>query len=945
MLRSRLRRSYDARVPVTGAPLLERERELEEFERLRAAARRGEGAAAVVEGPAGIGKTRLLAAAGEGAEGLEVLRARASELERDFPFGVVRQLFEPVLFAAGEEQRSRLLAGAGGLAERVLSGSAAADGGGSGDPFAVLHGLYWFTANLAGLGPVLLLVDDAQWADAASLRWLSFLLHRLEGVPLALLLGVRTGEAGSEEGLLDELLSDPGVRVLQPAPLSGAGVAQLVERALGTAPDPRFLRACQQATAGNPFLVRELLVVLTAQGVTPTADHAAVVGQLSSSRVGRSVRARLRRLPTPGLELARAVSVLGDGCELPVAATLAELGERAATQAADALVAASILAPSRPLAFVHPLVRASVYGELGAGERSDWHRRAARTLGAGGAAPDRVAVHLLPSNPRGDAEAVATLRLAAASASGRGAPEVSVTYLRRAFAEPAPDELRAVLAYELGSAALRAGDLELAIEQLRVAVHGLPEAGRRAPAADELTSALILLQRAEEAVAELTEVINQLPEGERERGLRLQATRLAAALANVEAWRRRRASGTRFVVKGTQPVTTGERLQLVEQALNAVREGTAASARELALRALGHRELLEDPGPESPAFWGLPAVLLMAHAYEDAARVCGEAIEWARRHGSQPAFALHAQFRAFASMKLGALDDAEADAVSGLQHAAIPRPIGLTALGVVLVERGRLGEAEELLTQERFGRRSVRVPWFLEARARVHAAGGRLDEALEELFECGRIEQDWDVRTPAFSTWRASAAPLLASRGRHDEAIGLAREELERCRAFAAPGPTGAALRTLGTLTDGDAGLALLEEAVEVLRPSPERLELARALLEQGAALRRGGRRAGAREPLRRALELARGCGAEVLAACAHDELVAAGARPRRDPTESRSRLTASELRVARLAADGLTNREIAQALFVTEKTVETHLRSVFRKLAIGSRSQLARTL
>jgi DNA-binding CsgD family transcriptional regulator len=932
-------------VPVTGAPLLERERELEEFERLRAAARRGEGAVAVVEGPAGIGKTRLLAAAGEGAEDLEVLRARASELERDFPFSVVRQLFEPVFFAAGEERRRRLLAGAGGLAERVLSGSAVPNGGGSGDPFAVLHGLYWFAANLAGLGPVLLLVDDAQSADAASLRWLSFLLHRLEGVPLALLLGVRTGDARGEEGLLDELISDPGVRVIQPAALSGAGVAQLVEHALGAAPDPQFLSACQQATAGNPFLVRELLVVLTAQGVIPTADNAAVVGQLSSSRVGRSVRARLRRLPAPGLELARAVSVLGDGCELTVAARLAELDERTAAQAADTLVAASILAPSRPLAFVHPLVRASVYGELGVGERSDWHRRAARTLAVEGAAPDRVAVHLLACDPRGDREAVATLRLAAASASGRGASEVSVTYLRRAFAEPAPEELQPVLAYELGSAALRAGDLELAIEQLRVAVRELPEAGQRAQAADELTSALILVQRAEEAVAELTEVIDRLSEGERERGLRLQATRLAAALANVEAWRRRRASGTRFVVGGSQPVTTGERLQLVERTLDAVRQGTAESAHELALRALGHGELLEDPGPESPAFWGLPVVLLMAHAYEDAARVCSEAIEWARRHGSEPAFALHAQLRAFASTKLGSLVDAEADAVSGLQQTAIPRPVGLAALGVVLVERGRVGEAEELLMRERFGRRSVRVPWFLEARARVHAAAGRLGEALEDLLECGRIEQDWDVRTPAFSTWRARAASLLASLGRRDEAIGLVREELERCRAFAAPGPLGAALRTLGTLEEGDTGRALLSEAVELLRGSSERLELGSALLEQGAALRRAGRRVAAREPLGEALEIARECGATVVAARAHDELVAAGARPRRDPTQSRSRLTASELRVARLAADGMTNREIAQALFVTEKTVETHLGSVFRKLAIGSRSQLARAL
>jgi len=142
-----------ARVQVIEAPLVERERELEEFERLRVAARRGEGAAAIVEGPAGIGQTRLLTAAGASAEGLEVLRARASELERDFPFGVVRQLFEPVFFAAGEERRSRLLAGAGGLAERVLSGSAVPDGGGSGDPFAILHGLYWFAANLAGSCP------------------------------------------------------------------------------------------------------------------------------------------------------------------------------------------------------------------------------------------------------------------------------------------------------------------------------------------------------------------------------------------------------------------------------------------------------------------------------------------------------------------------------------------------------------------------------------------------------------------------------------------------------------------------------------------------------------------------------------------------------------------------------------------------------------------------
>jgi DNA-binding CsgD family transcriptional regulator len=195
------------------------------------------------------------------------------------------------------------------------------------------------------------------------------------------------------------------------------------------------------------------------------------------------------------------------------------------------------------------------------------------------------------------------------------------------------------------------------------------------------------------------------------------------------------------------------------------------------------------------------------------------------------------------------------------------------------------------------------------------------------------------------TTWRADAAPLLAALGRHEEARALAWEELERCRAFGAPVPLGAALRTLGLVEPGDSGIGPLEQAVTILASSPARLEHALALLELGAAFRRAGRRVEAREPLREALELARACGAGAVAARAHDELVTAGARPRRDPIESRSNLTASELRVARLAAEGTTNREIAQALFLTENTIETHLRSVFRKLDIHSRSQLARAL
>jgi DNA-binding CsgD family transcriptional regulator len=933
-------------VHVIESPLVERERELEALGRVLEAARRGDGGAALVEGPPGIGKSRLLAAAASSADDLEVLRARASELERDFPFGVVRQLFEPVLFGATEEEREQLLAGAGRLAERVLVASAADDGGA--DAYATLHGLFWFAANLAASRSVLLLVDDAQWSDAASLRWLAFLLRRLEGVPLAVVAAVRSGEAGGEEALLDELVSDPSVREIRPAVLSDAGVARLVEHALGAAPDAEFLTACQRATGGNPFLMRELLGELAERGVDAAAEDAPVVERLSASGVGRAVRGRMRRLPPGCLELARAVSVLGDGCELSVAARLAGLDEPAAAGAADALAAASVLEPERPLAFVHPLVRASVYEEFGTGDRSARHAQAARVLTEERADVDRIAVHLLASDPRGDEDAAAVLRAAADGARRRGANEVAATYLRRALAEPPAAELLPELAHELGAAALRAGDLATAIEQLREATRGLSDQHARAQAAAALGSSLFLAYRPDEAVAELGSAIDGLSEGGREQGLRLQATRWTAARASLAAWRGLRERGDRFAVPGAAAGTTGERLMSAVAGLHAVRERTAAEARALAAGALADAELLADPGPEAAAFWIAPLVLLWADALEQATEAAGEAMDWAGRHGSLPAFAMGARLRAFAWWRRGSLAEAEADAASALEHGELPGfpPYGSGALANVLLARGKLPEAERVLGRPPFEPGSSRaVFYYLQARARLRAAQQRPEDALDDLFACGRLEQQWEIATPAFSSWRADAAPLLAELDRADEARSLAREEVGRCRAFGAAGPLGAALRALGLVEPGDAGIAHLEEAVDVLAGSGARLEHALALLELGAAVRRASRRADARERLREALELARRCGADAVAGRAHDELVAAGARPRRDPIESRSKLTASEQRVARLAAEGMTNREIAQGLFVTEKTVEVHLTRAYRKLDIQSRSQLARAL
>jgi len=934
-------------VSVQLAPLVERETELETVERLLAGASAGSGGGLVFEGPAGIGKSSLLAAARTtaGSE-LRVLSARGGELERDLPFGIVRQLLEPLVVAFDVEEREAVLAGAAALAKPVLF---AADPESGAEPsFSVFHGLYWLTSNLADAQPLLMTVDDAHLADVASLRWLIYLARRLEGLPLALVLAARTGDPGTVHELLDELLVIPEVAVFQPAGLTEEATGMLAAQLLASEPDPSFVAACRQATGGNPFLLLELFGELKRRGIGPSRENAGLTGQLSLQGVDRAVRARLRRLPEECTALARAVAVLGDQVEPTLAARLAGLDNEETSEATDALAEAVIFDRGRLLAFVHPLVRSSIYSELSAQERARYHGRAARLLisAEGTSDRDRIAAHLLSTHPGGDAETVNTLREAAHRASNRGAHDVAVTYLQRALAEPASAELQPVLIHELGTSALSAGELELAIEKLQQATRDLADEGLRAEAASALGSALFLADRPEEAMTELTALITALPESEREQGLRLQATRWAAARGgSVTVWRRLEEAGERFVVTSLTPRTIGERLHVAVQAYEAARTGTADKARELALQALADGWLLDDPGPESGAFWIAPSVLFFAYADADAARVSTDVIEWAKQHGSLPAFSMAAQLRAYASVRRGLLDEAEADAATALEQPAFQTLYGGAALANVLLARGKATEAAEVFAQVRPEPAATGQIRYLQTRARIQAASDRTKDALEDLFECQRLEREWEIRTPAFSTWRTDAAPLLASLDRIDEARALAREELERCRAYGAEAPLGASLRALGVIERGEAGIELLDEAVSHLERSPARLEHALALVELGAVVRRAGRRADAREPLRKGLELARACGADAVATRAHDELVTAGARPRRDPTESRSNLTASELRVARLAAEGMTNREIAQALFVTENTIETHLRSVFRKLEIRSRSQLARAL
>jgi DNA-binding CsgD family transcriptional regulator/tetratricopeptide (TPR) repeat protein len=930
--------------------LLERETELSALETLVGGGDPG-GLLLVIEGPPGIGKTALMAEAkSRGQEAaMLVLGARGSELERSFSFGVVRQLFEPLLASLRDEERAEIVSGAAGLAEPQFRPQELAGETGIDSSLATLHGLYWLTANLAARRPLLLAVDDLHWCDLPSLRWLSYLLPRVEGLALAIVVGLRDAERGEDPALLDQIVTDPLATVIRPAPLSTAATARFLREALSADAEDAFCAACEEETGGNPLLLRELVHAIAVEGLAPTEANVPHLRALEARAGSRAVSLRLSRLPREATALAQAVAVLGDDADARQAAELADLDEQAASDAASALVRVDVLRPQQPLGFVHPLIRGAVYDSL-ALERDGLHARAAELLVAAGAEPERVSAQLLRSPPGGNPETVATLREAARRASSRGASESAVAYLRRGLAEPPVAEDEAEVLVELGSAEMRVSG-DAAVEHLQAARDLSDDPVRRAEIALLLGRQLYLL-RGEESDAVLTEALDDLGGADPELERLLQAGLITNdmyapalhhhALELLDRVRRQPADGT-----------LGEKVLLSLLAHYDSRAGRPASeVVPVARRALAAGTLVRDD-VSGTAF--IPPVVTLAMADLDEALVIfDDALAEAQRRGSTLAFAAAKVFRLMPLIWRGDLGEAVAEAREAL---ALGRAWGPTArfyghasafLADALMEQGKLDEATAALASIAFRESrldSERVLFLRDSSARLRILRGDLAGGAEQLLEAGRRFDQVGSRNPAFMAWRSAAAVALLQLGRQEEARRLAGEELLLAQAWGAPRALAAALRVSGLTEGGAPGLALLEEAVDVVEGTPAKLEHAKARTELGAALRRANRRAEAREHLRQAVELATICGATALTSRAESELLATGARPRRVALSGVAALTPSERRVAELAAEGPTNREIAQALFVTQRTVEVHLTSIYRKLAISSRSQLAAAL
>lgn len=906
----------------------------------------------LIEGPAGIGKTALLRYSERYAQriGMHVLPARASDLERDINFGLIQQLFDHILIKADPDERRRLFAGAATNAASIL-GSYETVATPLGD-FSILHSLYWFTANLTHeRPPLLLLLDDLHWADLGSLRFLAYLQSRLDGLGISVIATTRQHEPGAEENLIDHLGLHGASSPLCPAPLTPASTTTLLSSILGQDVEPAFSTASHRVTGGNPLLIHMLAQTINSRRLPPTDATAAELAHMSPEALTRRTALRMAQLPQSCVALAHSVALLGDDPTLDHAAAHSGLALDQAAIAAGQLQKIHILATATSasgqdlLSFVHPLIRTAVYDHMSPSQRITGHRDAARLLIDGSAEPERIASHLLRTAPADDQQAVAILRAAAQSALRRGAPHAAVTYLQRCLLEPPALGLHHVIVEQLGRVAFTV-DPSISARYLQEALDHTSDPVRRAEVSLVLGEAYLQTLRSDDGIAVWAQALRQLPDGNEHLRRRIQS-----GLLNLLIFDPHRPELLAMVAElRSLPFhdSLGGRafdavLSLFESMLGEPRQVVTR-----ARRALSGHQLIEEAAGEAPLVCALSALI---NAEDDT--VAGHietALSRAYERGALSDLNLALTARALHRHWIGDLTGAESDGVesrSAIDAGNISSSKVFLGpwLADIQLDMGQLTAAEGTLAWTGIPDPvPPRGPFWaiMLARARLQRLLGNPERAREMAGAAGeRYKALSGADNPAWSPWRSEMALCLHAMNDEAAARPYALEEVASARRWGAARPLGRALRAAALVHDKDESLAMLRESVTVLEPSAARFEHAVSLVELGAALRRGGRRTGAKESLILGLDLAHRCGARSLAERAETELLAAGARPRRRMVSGPLSLTPSEARVARLAAQGHSNREIAQQLYVTGKTVEVHLGNAYRKLGISRREHL----
>lgn len=926
--------------------LLEREFELGVIETHLTDACAGNGSLVVVEGPAGIGKTALLRSAmGQAREmGMRVVYGRGGVLEQEIDFGVVRQMLEKAVHNADEDQRRELFSGPAAPAASVLGfGDLPIDTGPGRDTVEnTLHGLYWLMANLAEDGPMLAVFDDAHWGDGASLIASAYLARRVEGHPIALMAGVRSDEPGSKANTLSPIFIEAGATMLRPKGLTDYGVTEILSRAFpGQEISRELVAAFSKASSGNPFFLSELTNELASSHRDISELSPDQIFDAGPVAVRRSLLMRLGALGDDSRKLAQALAVLGGEGELRHAVAIAGIDPEAGAEAADRMMAAGILEPGRPLRMAHPLVRAAIAEDIPESARTAYHRRAFETLRREGATDDETVVHALSSEPFADQELVALLRRTADRAWRTGVPATAVIHLKRALAEPPAPESRPEVLVELGRAEVRSGNFAEGLERIELGLGDLSDTDLKIAAQRDRGFAAFASGGMDDARKLVHASLAELDDLEGDGALRLEAD-----LAML-AW----LSGTDSGIDlrrhlGVPGDTAAERtiLALLSQELHAT-GSHPDEVIEIANRAIGNGRLIAEDTSESLGWYMATYALLTCEAYDESRATIEQALADSVRRGSAFGRAGALGCRAVLAINEGRPGDAEADARTAAAAGLAPIMVPVNASFTVraLVEQGKLEEAEQAMIDggiEHGPGGPTVLRWIPWGRAALHEIQGNLEAVRIDVAPLE--EDDRANRSMKALSWRALLARTISRTGYSEEADGLARDHLTWAEWWGKPVALGIAQRASALAGPAELRTERLTEAVETLSGSAWKSEEARARVELGISLLRSGKKTSGREELEAGLEVAMACGGRIAAERAADELEIAGAAPKRLAFDE---LTASERRVAEFAAGGKTNREIADELFVTPKTIENHLTRVYSKLGVGSRRDLESAL
>jgi DNA-binding CsgD family transcriptional regulator len=798
----------------------------------------------------------------------------------------------------------------------------------------VLTALYSLSKEISGRQRLVIAIDDLQWVDVASLHCLDHLMARLENVSISVIATYTPGSPGADTPLLADFTSLFAQRlVLQD--LAEPSATTMLAELLGGRPDTDFVKACLDATRCNPLFLHALLREIRRRR---TPLDASGVAEIGPAELAETLFTRYFGHSADTVTALETIALLAESADPDLVAELTGSTRAQLDAAVRQPIDLGLLRAEPELyTFVHPVLRSAVLNRLPPATRQRLHLESAKILHETGASKERVARELLQADRSQQHSWIPdVLYRSAEDAVANNREDDARRYLHAAL-DSSGDDFR-------GKVLRRLGQLEVyrhpsvAADHFRLSLEFPWPDETLAAINTERAHALFLSDGAAAAAEALSSGLETITGSDDRAGIRsdLQIFKVMAGTSSPHDDDSE--SGGRNVM------------------LFALRELWSGKSRPRALKYAQQAVKTSSTLNGHPLRHVIPLVTLVYGDEFAAARAeCDQLMAMSREQDSASLHTTALMLQGLINYRIGDLIEGYNDSISvlgslpgeaaqGHGHGTTRRFAVSKAVAASL-DSGSYNEASRLLDRYWLSADSAEgldsALLFFE-RGRLRVAKGELQDGLRDLEECGKNTTAFGQENPAVCPWRSEAALVHIALGNPEQAIRLAEVELDRARVWGAPRTLGIALRAAGLAHRDQRGLALLAESHEVLSGSNALLERARTHTHLGIGLRKRNRLVEARKHLREARILAEKCGARPLSQTAAQELIAAGARPRRVAQIGPEALTPSERRVAMLAAEGRTNREIAEQLHVLRRTVEIHLSRTYHKLGISGRGRLA---